>query len=130
MFYLGEDFLVKGVLELRTEGWVGVHSSESEEDSLGKRNGISKGSEACFVWKGVKSLLDFIIRGWGKSGRGWRRKENKSCKTSEAKLWRLDFIPQAVGRHLRLFGRFAIQDGLSGHDIEGNLKRNKTGNQQ
>lgn len=28
----------------------------------------------------------------------------------EAKLWRLEFIPQAIGRHLRLFGRFAIQD--------------------
>lgn len=118
MFYLGENFLVKGVLELRADGWVGVHLSEREEDNLGKRNGISKGSEACFVWKGVKSLVDFIIRGWRKSGRGWKRKGNKSCKTLEAKLWRLDFIPQAIGRHLRLFGRFVIQDGLSGHSIE------------
>lgn len=25
VFYLGENFLVKRVLELRTEGWVGVH---------------------------------------------------------------------------------------------------------
>lgn len=48
----------------------------------------------------------------------------------KAKLWRLDFIPQAIGRNLRLFGRFAIQDGHSDHSMESSLERNRAGNQQ
>lgn len=90
-FCLGENFLEKRVLELGTEGWVGVHLSDGE-GIPDRRNSISKGSEARFVWKGVKSLVKLIIRGWGKWGRGWRREGNGSCKALEAKLWRLDFI--------------------------------------
>lgn len=52
VFYLGENFLVKGVLEPRTEGWVGVHLSEREEGSRGKRNNISEAQRHALCGKG------------------------------------------------------------------------------
>lgn len=91
--------------------------SEKEKDIPSRRNSISKGSEACFVWKGVESGGAYHQR-LGKSGKGWRREGNRSYMALKAKLWRLDFIPQATERHLRLFDRFAIQDGHSDHSME------------
>lgn len=58
-FCLGEKVL-EGALKLGTEGWVGVYLSE-REGIPGRRNSISKGSEACFVWRGVKSPVKLII---------------------------------------------------------------------
>lgn len=55
-----------------------------------------------------------------KTGKRLEKKGEQVIYTAlEAKLWRLDFVPQATEKPLRLFGRFAIQDGCSGHTTEG-----------
>lgn len=63
-------------------------------------------------------------------GKMGKRLEKRGEQALEANLWKLDFIQQAIEKHLRLFDRFAIQDGSSGHSMEGKLERDKIGNQQ
>lgn len=58
----------KGVLEPGTKGWVGVYLSEREKAF--QAEGIASAKvQRHVMWGRRESLVELLIRGWGKSGR-------------------------------------------------------------
>lgn len=76
---MGNNFLEKGALELGIEGWVGEYLSGQGEGIPGRGGMACKKTKAQRYVMCGKSLVELIIRGWGKT---LRKERNRSGKAS------------------------------------------------